>query len=150
MRRMYSENQIKMLVQQGIDEGQIQVAQSLEGAYVKIMDAPSSTTLTEEEYENIKGGVFIQGEFLTYTNPILCPCNPSGAVRRGLIISGNELAVYAIIDSTKEISLVSASTGILAVRSVNSINGKAIPSYPSNTGTFVLKCVDGVLTWVEE
>ena len=29
-------------------------------------------------------------------------------------------------------------------------NGKTIPTYPSNTGTFVLKCVDGVLTWVAE
>lgn len=30
------------------------------------------------------------------------------------------------------------------------VNGKAIPAYPSNTGTFVLKCVNGTLTWVQE
>lgn len=32
----------------------------------------------------------------------------------------------------------------------NRLNGKTLPNNPSNTGTFVLKCVDGVLTWVEE
>ena len=31
-----------------------------------------------------------------------------------------------------------------------SIKGKQLPSNPSNTGTFVLKCIDGVLTWVQE
>lgn len=28
--------------------------------------------------------------------------------------------------------------------------GKLLPAYPSNTGTFVLKCIDGTLTWVQE
>lgn len=27
---------------------------------------------------------------------------------------------------------------------------RGLPDYPSSTGTFVLKCVNGVLTWVEE
>ena len=33
---------------------------------------------------------------------------------------------------------------------IRRINGKNIPNYPSSTGTFVLKCVDGTLTWVAE
>ena len=30
------------------------------------------------------------------------------------------------------------------------MSGKEWPSNPSNTGTFTLKCVDGVLTWVQD
>ena len=146
---MFSKEQLIKLIQDNSLSEQ-EVMELLIGKYVKIMEAPESTTLTEEEYENIKGGVFIQGEFLTYTNPILCPCASSGSVRRGLLIAGNELAVYGINNSTREISLLIASTGVLSLRSLNSINGKEIPSYPANSGTFTLKCVDGVLTWVED
>lgn len=30
------------------------------------------------------------------------------------------------------------------------LNGKSIPNYPSDTGTYTLKCVNGTLTWVQD
>lgn len=43
-----------------------------------------------------------------------------------------------------------ASYNWISLANIGWINGKEIPAYPSNTGTFVLKCVNGVLTWVQE
>ena len=151
MRRMFSENQIKALVQEGLDEGQISAAKSLIGKYVRIMDAPESTTLTDEQIAQILEGCFIEGTFLSLVNPVFLPVGgETENVYYGLILHGSGTSAYYITKSTKAITKYPNTTGRWELSNISNINGKSIPSYPANTGTFVLKCIDGVLTWVEE
>jgi hypothetical protein len=56
--------------------------------------------------------------------------------------------LVSINQTTKVISFSTAR--FYNIGSLYAINGKVLPNYPSNTGTFVLKCVDGTLTWVAE
>ena len=139
-------------------EGEI-IGGGLNERFVKIMSAPTSTTLTDEQVSQILEGVFINGDFLSYHNPVLFPPMFEGARYYGLGIgksSSNrgEIFAYNIHGSTKEIGISShvlQYTGNGTVLAgILSLNGKNIPAYPSNTGTYVLKCVDGTLTWVAE
>ena len=114
------------------------------------MDAPSSTTLTDEEIEQIKNGVFINGTILGLVNPVLMPLNESGANYRGMYIAGEKIGAFTINKESKVIALAVNTTLRIDLNSIGSINGKTLASYPANTGTFVLKMVDGVLTWVAE
>ena len=57
------------------------------GNYVKYITAPESTTLTDEEIANIIDGVFIEGTFLGYKNPVLFPAGDNGSSYKGLILS---------------------------------------------------------------
>ena len=153
MRRMYSEEQLKKLIEEyGMTEEEVEaiVGEATTGKFVKIIPAPSSTTLTEEQYNDIINGVFIEGTDMNYKNPVMFPLNDSSSVNRGLMISGQEIACYAINKSTRVIVLVGDDSRIWSLRSVANFNGKNIPAYPSNTGTFVLKCDNGSLKWVEE
>ena len=52
------------------------------GKKVNVIDAPSSAVLTDEQFAKIKDGVFINGDFLGYKNPIMCPA----ALTTGLLI----------------------------------------------------------------
>ena len=58
------------------------------------------------------------------------------------------VAQYRINLSGKNFAL--SSYNYIQYYNVESINGKNIPQYPSNTGTFTLKCVNGTLTWIED
>ena len=53
-------------------------------------------------------------------------------------------------DTTNKILFNGSSDSIDIMSSIVNVKGKTIPAYPSSTGTFVLKCVDGTLTWVAE
>lgn len=151
MRRMFSKKQINALISEAeLSEEQIQqVSNMLVGHYVRIMDAPESTTLTDDQIAQVEEGVFINGEFLGVKNPILCPAYVDGSNKIGLILTMNTVRCY-LINSSKVISLVAPDQRRLYLNSIYAINNKAIPAFPSNTGTFVLKSVDGTLTWVEE
>ena len=147
MRRMFSEKQIQEM---GVKISQEQI----NALAVRKMNAPSSTTLTDEEIEMIIDGVFVEGEFGIYKNPVLFPARYFGdRYYQGVMISpGSTICIigsYLIDMNDKSIALNSANRYI-GLNSLYTINGKQIPSYPSDTGTFVLKCIDGVLTWVEE
>ena len=113
--------------------------------------APTSTTLTDEQIEMIKGGVFIDGTFLSKTNPVFFPPRVITATNlRGFFIGDLVLGEYMIDLSTKVITTLNNTTRNLNFDNLDTLNGKQIPNYPANTGTYVLKSVDGVLTWVEE
>ena len=143
MRRMYSDKQIKE-ISKLISESRI------EDLAVRKIPAPSSTTLTDEQIAYINDGVFIEGTFLGLTNPVLFPTNTTGTNLRGMYITGEKVGCYTINSESKIISLVVNTTRRIDLNSIGAINGKTLPEYPASTGTFVLKCVDGVLTWVEE
>ena len=69
MRRMYSEEQLKKLIEEyGMTEEEVEaiVGEATTGKFVKIIPAPSSTTLTEEQYNDIINGVFIEGTDMNY------------------------------------------------------------------------------------
>lgn len=127
--------------------------------FVKIMDAPSSTTLTDEQKAIIKDGVFINGTFMGYKNPVFFPSN---STTYGCFIgcypdeSGTPFSISSyVINASNVISKQGAeirfnSNGKLDLSTLYRVNGKEIPNYPSDTGTYVPKCVDGVLTWVAD
>jgi len=162
---MFSENQLEELIkkyapeikpediQDMFDEGEV----SLGGKYVRIMGAPTSTTLTNEQVEQIQEGVFINGNFLGYKNPILLPFGTqSYNVNYGIIIGVDtstgritEFATY-YIDSDKKITKGNVFLSMNGYNSKMNIQGKQIPAYPSDTGTFTLKMVNGTLTWVAD
>ena len=154
MRQMFSKKQIEEMISEAqLSEEQIaQVSEMLVGHYVRIMDAPESTTLTDEQIAQIKEGVFINGEFLSDKNPILLPSGESGSGYVGCIIGASSyytrIRSYKIDKISKVISVI--TDNILVASNLFSVNGKTFPQYPSSTGTFVLKCVDGTLSWVEE
>lgn len=151
MRKMFSKNQIKDIIQKAINSGDIDTATSLIGKYVRIMEAPSSTTLNDEQIEQILEGCFIEGTFLSLINPVFLPVGgETENVYYGLILHGSGTSAYYITKSTKAITKYPNTTGRWELSNISNVNGKSIPSYPANTGTFTLKCVDGVLTWVED
>ena len=152
MKRMWSKNELKNLSTQIATIISTELISSL--AVTKI-DPPSSTTLTDEEIEKITSGAFIQGEFLGIKNPVLFPAYESAGIYRGLVISVKQntvpiITAYYITVATKVISLYNVNSPAISLDSMGYMNGKQIPSYPANEGTFVLKCVNGTLTWVEE
>ena len=144
--------------------------------FVKIIEAPESTTLTDDEISSIIKGVFVNGAFLGYTNPVFFPAldsalnNTYTGYAFGCTATHMHLFKYVIDKSSKVISVATnailsmdtygnltinqAGGGQLSIASATTgtvnFRNKAIPVYPANTGTFVLKCVDGVLTWVAE
>ena len=168
MRKMYSENQIIELIQKFAPEVTPEDIQkmfndgdvSLDGKYVKVIDAPSSTNLTDEQIALFEEGVFINGTYLSLLNPVFFPAYSSEGSARGIAIGntsgGNTFVIkgYYINKSNKTISTPSGNPLVISVTSNNSsitnFNNKSVPAYPSPTGTFVLKSVNGTLTWVEE
>lgn len=129
----------------------------IKGMFVKTMVAPSSTTLTDEQIDQIIGGVFIQGTFLGGTNPVLLPATTTDATYYyGLLFiaieaNGSQLGMYRINKTTKEIIKLALFQTFTISGEMNAkivaINNKAYPANPSNTGTFINKMIDGTWTW---
>ena len=131
MRRMFSEKQ-------------------LNEKYVKVIPAPKSTTLTDDQIAQITSGMHVEGSFLGYPNPMFFPAEESSNAWTGIFQSGVYVRVYGINKTSKVIALVASTVGVVALQSIAQINGKTLPVHPSNTGTFTLKMVDGSLAWVED
>jgi len=119
----------------------------------------SNNTLTQAQYDLITNGkpTLISGTFLNLLNPIIMPprTNIAGVLTRGLYFgyatSGNQqLGTYQINEGTLVIGLSTVTQDNIDFNNMGKLNGKQIPAYPSNTGTFVLKCINGTLTWVQE
>ena len=125
---------------------------------VNVIDAPASTTLTDEELNLFKEGVFINGTFAGLNNPVIFPAKPySDTLLVGIVCGGGSAAKQYFYYYKIENKVFSLDNAIicfeyfqLTLSKVSELNGKAVPNYPSNTGTFTLKCVDGVLTWVQD
>lgn len=122
-----------------------------------VIPVPASTTLTADEILAIQKGCQIDGNFLNLIKPTFYPARTgiAGILSRGMYIghapSGNQqIGTYQINESTGVIGLSNTTQDSIDYNNVGKINDKAIPAYPSDTGTFVLKCIDGILTWVQE
>ena len=150
MRRMFSEKQIEEIAKEyGLISVQEAISLNLLPV-VRKMPAPESTTLTDEQIEMIKDGVFIEGDFLGVSNPVLFPFRETTTYYGGLLLAGNGIYAYNIVKSTKVISKNAQTNQFYDLGSVYAFNGKQVPAYPGDSGTYVLKYVNGVLTWVEE
>lgn len=126
-----------------------------------IISTPSSTTLTDDEKNSIKAGGVVKGNINglgNFQNYVFFPAGElfSGYYMGFVVVSRNgysRLYQYAINDSTnlitfygnKYIDIDGASN--ISIMGLNSINGKTLPAYPSNTGSFIFKSVDGALSW---
>lgn len=116
-----------------------------------------NNTLSQEQYDLFTNGkpILIKGTIQGYVNPIITNIKAHGNL---------QIATY-IAYSSSSIDFIAGRCVILADNTIRfdnnvfSINtnseaitfkGKTIPAYPASTGTFVLKCIDGTLTWVAE
>lgn len=130
----------------------------IKGMFVKTMPAPASTTLTDEQIDQIIGGVFMQGTFLGYTNPVFFPVASNfETYHYGLMIApvinlGTQLAIYGINKTTKVITRVGpyqsiANDGRMNAQ-ISAINNKPFPAFPaSSTGSYINKYVNGTWDW---
>lgn len=101
----------------------------LVGKFVHVMSAPESTTLTTEEEEQIRDGVFIKGDFLGLKNSIFFPLGEYGyGVYFGKHNYDNmsTIGIFSIFDH--QIS-INPNRDYLSLRGIYSINNKGLPSY---------------------
>ena len=111
-----------------------------------------NNTLTQDQYDLITNGkpTLISGTLLSKNNAIWEHQLTGETSEIFFYRASLEIGVVLVNKSTRAITYRSAEQRNIRLQSVDTFNGKSIPAYPSNTGTFVLKCVDGVLTWVAE
>ena len=105
-------------------------------------------TLTQAQYDLITNGkpTLIKGDW-NGVSILFKPYLGGADFIKGWCIANDTLTSYQVFRTSKQIGLNGKSN---YVAGVYSFNGKVIPAYPSNTGTFVPKCINGTLTWVEE
>ena len=121
---------------------------------VNAMTAEEFTALSaEEKYNLAKQGLFINGILSELTNPIFLPCSFNDPRNWGIVI-GSQSGETVFRQYSYSNSVFTIDNGQILNLKANSkkivIYGKALPSNPSDTGTFTLKCVNGVLTWVQD
>ena len=121
-----------------------------------------SNTLTQAQYDLITNGkpTLIKGSFSNTYDTIIFQTHNDGAFIRFDCIgisqyNETKIRVGYINNATKQIVYVTGGilitySGSVDISNFKNLNGKAIPAYPSNTGTFTLKCVNGVLIWIED
>ena len=115
---------------------------------IKII-SPSSNVLTDEEYNilvanNCVLGTTISGLDWAEAGTILTkPFEYNGSLR-GMYIRNSKIGTYLVTISTKTIG--NGATDIV-LNQVAQFNGKAVPTYPANSGTFNLQIVDGTIQW---
>lgn len=138
----------------------------LNGKFVRIMLAPSSATLTDEQIAQISEGVFIKGDFLGLKNPILLPFGNLYSGRYLGIIMGkfttyNDtfIGLYQISEKTLSFNrnkgiilkqddiIFGEETVFYATGRVN-LRGKEYPlNYPADTAVGHFICRKGTLQW---
>ena len=155
----------------GADNGK--VLEVLAGAWgkgnrkVNVIDAPASTTLSDELYNIIKDGVFMKGTFAGYYNPVIFPFTPE-QVNTGFIIGVHnnriKLSCYSINPTTKVFTVgteliqawssgdqISMYAGYMVTRNLTAsslkLSNKDFPEYPANTESKVLVCDLGTLKY---
>lgn len=125
------------------------------GKFVKIINAPSSTTLTDEEKQNIIDGSFMEGNFLGYKNPLFCPAELYQGVWYGIFIASKDtgdsvIREYGINDSTNVVTLETSNR--ISMNAIYSFNGKEIPTFPNSPSTAQVLTYQpsNQLVWVNE
>lgn len=128
---------------------------------VKIMPAPASTTLTDDEITQIINGIHINGTFLGYVNPVLFPARVTDATYYlGLLCGASENAVavervYRINKTTKVIDAAPYTSSVFSVNGkayiyIASLNNATFPeTNPSGTEPYDLTIANGIYSFRE-
>ena len=119
----------------------------------EVIEAPASTTLTDDEYATLTNGKSHQivGTFLGYKNPILFASNLRSPEDIGILFGLDTISsvcnavVYSINSSTKVISI--PTSRYLAIKNLWQVNGKIIPNYPVGNDKFDLIYSNGAIDW---
>ena len=111
--------------------------------------SPTSTTLTDEELTTLQNNNCILTldvgslSFAKAGTILTKPFEYNGTLR-GLYINNSKIGTYLVTISTK---VLGDGANDIVLNKVAQFNGKAIPTYPSSTGTFNLQSVDGTIAW---
>lgn len=120
-----------------------------------------NNTLTQEQYDLVTNGkpTLIKGVFLSgYTNFVLFPPLERAAdfIFEAQYTTAYPAFVLGLVSLNKTTKVISLNTNKFyrgeQFDSISSskFNSKTVPAYPSDTGTFNLKQLNGALTWTEE
>ena len=124
----------------------------------KVINPPSSTTLSDDEIATIIKGCVINGTFMNLVNPTLLPARDYGQDYAGFIFgAGGEgvFTLYSIKKDTRVISMpwarsIGLTANVFKLYGLTHINRKQIPSYPTDlTKNYFLKQnkTSGTLSW---
>lgn len=126
------------------------------GNYVKWINAPQGDALTDQEKEWIINGVFVNGDFLGYKNPVLFPASKSGNYYYGVIAGPYEGTSYTIIGQYQinpDNTIVEIGDyGNIALKCIKFFNGAEVPQFPSSP-THRKKIVynsNNTLQWIDD
>lgn len=117
-----------------------------------------NNTLTQEQYNLITNGkpTLIKGVYNNYEDTIILPTEArSGTYTLGMFLGradsdGQIVGGYYLHNVNRSLYYYAQSDKVNRLGGIKSLNGKDLPAYPSNTGTFNLKQIDGTLTWTKE
>jgi len=132
----------------------VTVAEIANGIFnvINASDIASGGVLTDEQIAKIINGkpTKIFGTYLEVSNPFIISVQDAGTFYRGWYAGDNKLCVFTLNKTSKVISKQAGYTQTQNLECIYSINGKTLPAYPSNTGTFVNKMINGTWSWAEE
>ena len=115
----------------------------------KVMTAPTSTTLTDEQINTIINGCVIYGTWLGNLNLVFLPYGGDNAnVYWGLYFYGEGMRAYSINKTTKVISIYGDAAARWRLYSIGYVNGKQLPAYPNDSATYNFKYENNQLVWV--
>ena len=121
---------------------------------VDVMTTPSSTTITDEEWEQIKGGTFMNTEFLGLINPqFYAPAKTSGSTWQwlGVVIGssvinrGGRFNVYEYNENNKTIRIYHNAISLEGGKIW--IDEKPLPFYPADSAIGQYICRKGTLEY---
>lgn len=133
------------------------------GKYFPFMDAPSSTTLTDEQKAQILSGCCVKGVFLTLNNPLFFPASGGfGGNRTMGFVIGNQgasfyFSAYAFNQNSNVIYVyqtlfeyVQGYGRINFPTNRLSIGNRDVPSNPPATGSYIYKFINDHFVWENE
>jgi len=122
-----------------------------------------NNTLTQAQYDLITNGkpTLIKGTILGITNLLLVKQSHStggGGLDRILgiypenygVIKESLFNINSSFVISKYLDLLEFNANKMNISNIGYVNGKLIPAYPSNTGTFGFKSINGTLSWENE
>lgn len=138
----------------GLAEGTFNVINASDIASGNVLTADQIALLTNGKPTIIKGDITIS--YYAFHDVILSRGETYGSTIRGHYqgaysdYSGYAEGTYNI-NANNIITLLSGdSERQVRLRNIDQINDKTLPSYPSNTGTFVNKMINGTWSWAQE
>lgn len=127
------------------------------GNYVKYISPPEDTVLTDEELQNFINGVFINGNFVGFKNPVFFPCGDDENYWYGIVIGSrvgtytSKIKNFVISKETKTIN-VDTNFDSVMLENIYQLNGRSLPNYPSSPNYRRKLCynTNNTLSWEQD